>query len=243
MTVFLDVTPCSLVEMDRHFRGAFLIIALMMEAVSFSETSVNFYATTRRYNPEDSHLRSHRRENLKSYLIYGFSQLLHTNSNQMPKNIGLPTICFQNFLYLGLSIIIGKPRTRFFDPAGGGYPITIRKNIVRSSFRLNDSLQMVLPRRVIIYKLLAWKSSSVALQPGSGLGLPLRVFVMVRCVRCEVISPTINLILVILIRPPETSVTKASRHLVATQMKHGWETWPLNFADEHLMLIGFFYMP
>jgi hypothetical protein len=29
---------------------------------------VNFYQTTRCYNPEDSHLRTHRRENLKSYL-------------------------------------------------------------------------------------------------------------------------------------------------------------------------------
>jgi hypothetical protein len=28
---------------------------------------VNFYQTTRRYNPEDSHLRTNRRENLKSY--------------------------------------------------------------------------------------------------------------------------------------------------------------------------------
>jgi hypothetical protein len=61
----------------------------------------------------------------------------------------------------------------------------------------------------------------MALQPGSGLGLPLRVFVMVRCVQCGVVSPTINLVLVILIRPPETSVSKASRHLVAKQMKHG----------------------
>jgi hypothetical protein len=32
----------------------------------------------------------------------------------------------------------------------------------------------------------------VALQPGSGLGLPLRVFLMVRYVRCEVISPMIR---------------------------------------------------
>jgi hypothetical protein len=39
----------------------------MMEAASTSETSVNFYQTTQRYNPEDSHLRTHRRENLKSY--------------------------------------------------------------------------------------------------------------------------------------------------------------------------------
>jgi hypothetical protein len=40
-----------------------------MEAARTSETLVNFYQTTRRYNPEDSHLRTHRRENLKSYLI------------------------------------------------------------------------------------------------------------------------------------------------------------------------------
>jgi hypothetical protein len=33
-----------------------LLIALMMEAASISETLVNFYQTTRRKNPEDSHL-------------------------------------------------------------------------------------------------------------------------------------------------------------------------------------------
>jgi hypothetical protein len=38
-----------------HARG--LLIALMMEAARTSETLVNFYRTTRRYNPEDSHLR------------------------------------------------------------------------------------------------------------------------------------------------------------------------------------------
>jgi hypothetical protein len=32
------------------------LIALMMEAAITSETSVNFYQTTRRYNTEDSHL-------------------------------------------------------------------------------------------------------------------------------------------------------------------------------------------
>jgi hypothetical protein len=41
----------------------------MMEAVNTSETTVNFYQTTRRYNPEDSHLRTNRRENLKSYTV------------------------------------------------------------------------------------------------------------------------------------------------------------------------------
>jgi hypothetical protein len=44
----------------------FSLIALMMEAARTSETLVNFYQTTRRYNPEDSHLRTHRRVNLKT---------------------------------------------------------------------------------------------------------------------------------------------------------------------------------
>jgi hypothetical protein len=46
------------------------IIALMMEAARTSETLVQLYQTTRCYNPEDSHLHTHRRENLKSYFIY-----------------------------------------------------------------------------------------------------------------------------------------------------------------------------
>jgi hypothetical protein len=43
-------------------------IALMMQAASTSETSVDFYQTTRRYNLEDSHLHISGRENLKSHL-------------------------------------------------------------------------------------------------------------------------------------------------------------------------------
>jgi hypothetical protein len=34
-------------------------MALMMEVARTSETLVNFYQSTRRYNPEDSHLRKH----------------------------------------------------------------------------------------------------------------------------------------------------------------------------------------
>jgi hypothetical protein len=40
----------------------------MMEAAITSKTSVNFYQTKRR-NPEDSHLRTRRRENLKSHVF------------------------------------------------------------------------------------------------------------------------------------------------------------------------------
>jgi hypothetical protein len=45
----------------------YLFIALMMEAASTSETLVNFYQATRRNIPEDSHLHTCRRENLKSH--------------------------------------------------------------------------------------------------------------------------------------------------------------------------------
>jgi hypothetical protein len=65
MTVFWDAAPCSLVEIDRSLRRT--LIALMMEAVSTSETSVNFYKTTQRKIPEDSHLHTRRHENLRSH--------------------------------------------------------------------------------------------------------------------------------------------------------------------------------
>jgi hypothetical protein len=59
MAVFWVVAQCSLVEVYRRFRGACrvcgLLNALMREAESTSETTVNFYQTTQRNNPEDSH--------------------------------------------------------------------------------------------------------------------------------------------------------------------------------------------
>jgi hypothetical protein len=44
----------------------------MMEAARTFETLVNFYQNTLRYNPESNHLRTHRRENLKSYNLLIF---------------------------------------------------------------------------------------------------------------------------------------------------------------------------
>jgi hypothetical protein len=55
-TVFWVVAPCSLVELYQCFRGPCCFL-------------VQLYQTTRCYNPEDSHLHTHRRENLKSNLI------------------------------------------------------------------------------------------------------------------------------------------------------------------------------
>jgi hypothetical protein len=67
MAVFWVVEPCSLVEV---YNISEVLAASIIRAMSkdYSETLVNFYQTTRRYNPEDSHLRTHRRENLGSYL-------------------------------------------------------------------------------------------------------------------------------------------------------------------------------
>jgi hypothetical protein len=74
IAVFWDVAPCSLVDYLVEDES---LIALMMEAVRTSETLVNFYQTTQRYNPEDSHLRAciifRRWENLgPSHLRWSF---------------------------------------------------------------------------------------------------------------------------------------------------------------------------
>jgi hypothetical protein len=59
----------------------------MIEATSTSETSINFYRTTRRYNPEDSHLHTRRRGNLKSYSLESVTNsynLIKYNLNYQP---------------------------------------------------------------------------------------------------------------------------------------------------------------
>jgi hypothetical protein len=51
--------------------AASIIRAMMMEAASTSGTSANVYETTRRNNPEDSHLHARRGENLKFHKMQG----------------------------------------------------------------------------------------------------------------------------------------------------------------------------
>jgi hypothetical protein len=55
MTVFWVVAPCRLVDVYRRFRGAYWL----HQQSDRAETSVNFYQTTRRNNPEDSYLQNH----------------------------------------------------------------------------------------------------------------------------------------------------------------------------------------
>jgi hypothetical protein len=96
MAVFWVVAPCSLVE-AYHARG--LPIALMMETARTSEMLVIFYQTTRRYNPEDSHLCTHRCDNLKSYWTL-FNILFHG-----VQSLHKPIQCYFTFYY-ELNIII-----------------------------------------------------------------------------------------------------------------------------------------
>jgi hypothetical protein len=69
MAVFWVVALCSLIEVYQRFRGTFCLHYQGDECLrqQLPETLVNFYQTTRRYNPENSHLHTRRRENLKSY--------------------------------------------------------------------------------------------------------------------------------------------------------------------------------
>jgi hypothetical protein len=56
MTVFWVLAPCSLIEIDRRFRGAYCLHRLDVKALSTCETLVSFYQTTGRNITEDSHL-------------------------------------------------------------------------------------------------------------------------------------------------------------------------------------------
>jgi hypothetical protein len=54
--MFIDVSQVLTASIIRAITEAASIV-LMMEAANTCETSLNFHQTTRRYNPEDSHLK------------------------------------------------------------------------------------------------------------------------------------------------------------------------------------------
>jgi hypothetical protein len=58
------------------------------EGSTTSETPVNFCQTTWRYNPEDSHLRTHSRKNLGSYTI---NNQVHTPALQQRIHYSIQT--------------------------------------------------------------------------------------------------------------------------------------------------------
>jgi hypothetical protein len=66
------------------FVSSYQHFTLMIEVASTSETSVNFYQTTRHYDPEDSHLHTCHHENLTSYLgPMSFAHLLLKITSQI----------------------------------------------------------------------------------------------------------------------------------------------------------------
>jgi hypothetical protein len=73
----------------------------MMEAARTSERLINFYQTTRRYNPEDSHLRIHRRENLKSYQFVIVPE--DTSCHALSSSITQSRSVMSNIFYLTFS--------------------------------------------------------------------------------------------------------------------------------------------
>jgi hypothetical protein len=73
MTALWALVLCSLVEVDKHFRGVYCLyhqddfMALMMEAVCTSQMMVNFDETSQHYIPERCHLHTCYCKKLKSH--------------------------------------------------------------------------------------------------------------------------------------------------------------------------------
>jgi hypothetical protein len=87
MAVFWVVTPCRLVWVTDFQRSILSSSSTpLMEAVRTSETSVNSHQSTRRYNPQGSHLHTHRRENSKSYAVFAVSTRHFTDTAMTGKS-------------------------------------------------------------------------------------------------------------------------------------------------------------
>jgi thymidylate kinase len=82
---------------------------MMTEAARTSETLVNFYQTTRRYNPEDSHLRTHRREKTQILLCrYYYSKIARQEWRQNLKNTFLLMIIIKQHMKIKIITYLRK---------------------------------------------------------------------------------------------------------------------------------------
>jgi hypothetical protein len=68
--------PACCYSTTNRFSARGLLVALMMEAPSTSETPINFYETKRRYIPVGCYLHIRRRKNMKSQYNKDFYVLL-----------------------------------------------------------------------------------------------------------------------------------------------------------------------
>lgn len=67
----------------------------MNDAVGTSETSLNLYHTTWRYNTEESRLHTRRHENIKSYLLHCSAP--HSNILNSPLQMSVNNYCLALF--------------------------------------------------------------------------------------------------------------------------------------------------
>jgi len=81
-------------------------VALMMEAVCTSETSVNFNETTTRHIPENSKLHTRHRENLKSYGLC-LIRTLHVFSLNIGRGQTLPRFSTVSCLFVQVHTEVG----------------------------------------------------------------------------------------------------------------------------------------
>jgi hypothetical protein len=116
---------------------AFIIstmITLMMEAVHTSETSVNFYQTTRRNMPEDRYLHTRRYENWKSH--------------------NLPSVSIKDRQFLTSKTILasqGICNMELVDTGGWGGEREMMGGVRTESCRENLILVRICPIQLVLY--------------------------------------------------------------------------------------------
>jgi hypothetical protein len=91
MLAFCHISPCSLDEVDWHFRRA----CCLHSSDHTSETSVYFNEITRRYIPEGNRLHICRRENLKSHMVSCWLLVTLTVWYRTKRPIQLRSFCDQ----------------------------------------------------------------------------------------------------------------------------------------------------